>query len=73
MFNAGVPILQLSQNNHDPNQVALVLSDSENVVLFDQRVPSVPLSLLPHSGQVNSVAFSPVGQSKNVLATVSDD
>ena len=42
-----------------------------NVILIDQRVPSVPLGFLPHEKQVTCAAWNPI-QSTG-LATASDD
>lgn len=55
-----VPLLRLSWNKHDPNYLATVIMEKNQVVILDIRTPSIPVAQLQgHSQSVNSIAWAP--------------
>lgn len=66
------PLLRLAWNTHDHNYLATFEQDSNEVILVDTRVPSMPVATLTAHGQaVNSIAWAP--HSSCHLCTGGDD
>lgn len=66
------PLLRLEWNKQDPNYLATFRVDSQNTIVLDIRVPSVPVTELGgHAGCVNAVAWAP--HSSCHLCTAGDD
>ena len=57
-------------NRVNTHQLALILSNSSDVVILDQRYAMTPQTTLLHKSQVNSAAWHPT---QNILSTASDD
>lgn len=66
------PLLRVAWNKQDPNYLATIPMDSNELVILDIRVPSLPCAKLKgHSQCVNSVAWAP--HSSCHLGTAGDD
>jgi WD repeat-containing protein 68 len=66
------PLLRLSWNKQDPNYLAAIPEDSNNAIILDIRVPSVPAAELSgHAAAINALAWAP--HSSCHLCTASDD
>jgi len=66
------PLLRLSWNKQDPNYLAAIPEDSNNVLILDIRVPSVPAAELSgHNAAINALAWAP--HSSCHICTASDD
>jgi len=67
-----VPLIRLAWNKQDPNYLATITMDSNEVVILDIRVPSLPAAKLKgHSQCVNSMAWAP--HSSCHISTAADD
>ena len=53
------PLLRIVWNKQDPNYLATILVDSNDIIVLDVRVPSVPVTVLSHTASVNSVGWAP--------------
>eukprot|EP00667_Euglena_gracilis_P015438 EG_transcript_16066 len=54
------PVMRLAWNKQDPNYLATILVDGQEVIVIDVRVPSVPVvTLNNHFGPVNSLQWAP--------------
>ena len=66
------PLLRLSWNKQDPKYLAAIPEDSNNAIILDIRVPSVPAAELSgHAAAINALAWAP--HSSCHLCTASDD
>jgi WD repeat-containing protein 68 len=53
-------LFRLQWNKQDPNYLATISLDSSNIIILDQRLPSVPAAeLVRHAGTVNALAWAP--------------
>lgn len=54
------PLLRICWNKQDPNYLATILVDGQEIIVLDVRVPSIPISTLDnHTASVNSVGWAP--------------
>jgi len=54
------PLLRVAWNKIDPNYLATIMQDKNEVVILDIRVPMVPVAeLRGHRMPVNSVCWAP--------------
>jgi len=66
------PLLRLSWNKQDPNYLAAIPMDSNNIIILDIRLPSVPAAeLTGHQSPVNALAWAP--HSSCHICTAGDD
>jgi len=66
------PLLRLSWNKQDPNYLAAIPMDSNNAIILDIRLPSVPAAELSgHSSPINGLAWAP--HSSCHICTAGDD
>jgi WD repeat-containing protein 68 len=66
------PLLRLSWNKQDPNYLATIPMDSNNAIILDIRLPSVPAAELSgHSSPINALAWAP--HSSCHICTAGDD
>ncbi|EPY25884.1 WDcontaining protein 68 [Angomonas deanei] len=67
------PLLRISYNQKDPHYFAVFGIESTEVVVLDDRYPSVPVSVLSgrHTGPLNGMAWSPL--SARNICTVGED
>jgi len=66
------PLLRLNWNKQDPNYLAAIPMDSNNAIILDIRLPSVPAAeLTGHSASINALAWAP--HSSCHICTAGDD
>lgn len=66
------PLLRLSWNLCDPNYIAFLAMDSNEVIILDIRVPCTPCArLVKHTSACNGMAWAP--HSKGYICTAADD
>jgi len=66
------PLLRLAWNKSDPNFIATVPLDSDEVIVLDIRVPTVPVALLSaHDASINSISWAP--HSECHICSAADD
>eukprot|EP01059_Diplonema_ambulator_P035775 TRINITY_DN8580_c0_g1_i2.p1 TRINITY_DN8580_c0_g1~~TRINITY_DN8580_c0_g1_i2.p1 ORF type:complete len:372 (+),score=78.76 TRINITY_DN8580_c0_g1_i2:35-1117(+) len=53
------PLLRIVWNKQDPNYLATIKVDGNEIIVLDVRVPSVPVTILNHNAPVNSVCWAP--------------
>eukprot|EP00828_Plagiopyla_frontata_P003920 TRINITY_DN11325_c0_g1_i14.p1 TRINITY_DN11325_c0_g1~~TRINITY_DN11325_c0_g1_i14.p1 ORF type:complete len:405 (-),score=79.32 TRINITY_DN11325_c0_g1_i14:170-1384(-) len=66
------PLLKLGWNHLDPNYVAVIAMDQNDITILDTRMPQTPLAKLNnHKNCVNALAWAP--SSCSHICTVADD
>ena len=54
------PLLRVAWNKQDPNYLATIMMDSNQVIILDIRVPMLPVAQLNgHKSCVNSISWAP--------------